>query len=96
MRIPNKWLVIPAAFLAILVSAYGQEVHYNYDRGADFAKYKTYQWVDLGRTVPDPLIDQSIKRAIDEQLAQKTSYQGGQRRRPLSRLPGGGHFWKRA
>jgi hypothetical protein len=26
--------------------AYAQDVHYNYDRGANFAGYKTYQWVD--------------------------------------------------
>ena len=99
--------------------AYGQEVHYNYDRGADFAAYKTYQWIDSPRSaakaeaaeaskpgtpvtfatppslpgpptillgaVPsspavsdlpdnpseDQLINNEIKRAIDEQLAQK-------------------------
>lgn len=101
---------------------YGQEVHYNYDRGANFSAYKTYQWIDSpsGATRSDPtgtsqppagnqplfpplpslpgnppippggmpripagaadirdnssedqLINQEIKRAIDEQLAQK-------------------------
>ena len=99
--------------------AYGQEIHYNYDRGANFSVYKTYQWVDTPRaaakadgaktakpgapvsfaTPPylpgsptillgavanppnvsdlpdnrseDQLINNEIKRAIDEQLAQK-------------------------
>ncbi|MGA8087456.1 MAG: DUF4136 domain-containing protein [Terracidiphilus sp.] len=99
--------------------AYGQEVHYNYDRAANFSAYKTYQWVETpvatvkrGATkeskpgapvtfavppgLPDPptillgavpnpptaseipdnpsedqLINNEIKRAIDEQLAQK-------------------------
>lgn len=99
--------------------AYGQEVHYNYDRGANFSTYKTYQWVDNSRaaakadgaetakseapvsfvTPPnlpgpptillgavanppnvsdlpenpseDQLINNEIKRAIDEELAQK-------------------------
>ncbi len=58
----------------LLISVYAQEIHYNYDRGANFAAYKTYQWVDLpgpGGAVQDQLIDQSIKRAVDEQLAQK-------------------------
>ena len=58
----------------MVVCVHGQDVHYNYDRGTNFAAYKTYQWVDLpgpGGKVPDQLIDQAIKRAIDEQLAQK-------------------------
>jgi Domain of unknown function (DUF4136) len=56
----------------LLVSVYAQEVHYNYDHSANFGAYKTYQWVGLpGGAVPDQLIDQSIKRAVDEQLAQK-------------------------
>ena len=101
---------------------YGQEVHYNYERGANFSAYKTYQWTDspsaepVSHTAPDKeakaagpallpapptlpaapplppggvpvfpvgssdirdnasedqLINQEIKRAIDEQLAQK-------------------------
>jgi hypothetical protein len=56
----------------MVVCTYGQDVHYNYDRSANFAGYKTYQWVDIpGSAVPDQLIDRDIKRAIDEQLAQK-------------------------
>jgi hypothetical protein len=54
-----------------LACAYGQDVHYNYDRGANFAAYKTYQWIDLPGRVPDQLIDDAIKRSVDEQLAQK-------------------------
>ena len=101
---------------------YGQEVHYNYERGANFSAYKTYQWVDTPTAAPksdpasapkvnsgvppsfpalpnlpaspsiplggapyfpggaseirdnaseDQLINQEIKRAVDEQLAQK-------------------------
>ena len=59
------------AFSVMAVCAYGQDVHYNYDRRAKFASYKTYQWVDLRGRVPDELIDRDIKRSIDEQLAQK-------------------------
>jgi hypothetical protein len=68
----TKQLAFLAAFLFMLACAYGQDTHYNYDRGANFATYKTYQWVDIpGGAVPDQLIDRDIKRAIDEQLAQK-------------------------
>jgi len=63
--------ILLAGFLFIVAGAYGQDVHYNYDRGANFAAYKTYQWVDLPGRVPDQLIDRDIKRSIDEQLAQK-------------------------
>lgn len=60
------------ACLCLPVSIYGQDIHYNYDRGTNFATYKTYQWVEIkGGIVPDQLMDQNIKRAIDEQLALK-------------------------
>jgi hypothetical protein len=66
------------SFLPVLIvcmtSLHAQNVHYNYDRSANCGAYETYQWVDLagpGGAVPDQLIDKSIKRAVDEQLAQK-------------------------
>ena len=97
----------------MIACAFGQDVHYNYERGANFSAYKTYQWVDSPTSAPslpagapslpaglpnlpagppnlpagpppilggspdthsvsgDQLLDQDIKRAIDEQLAQK-------------------------
>jgi Domain of unknown function (DUF4136) len=68
----TKQVTFLAAFLLMAACAYGQDVHYNYDRGANFATYRTYQWVDIpGGEVPDQLIDQAIKRAADEQLTQK-------------------------
>ena len=71
MRLMNQMTLL-AAFLLMAGSACGQDVHYNYDRSANFASYKTYQWVEIpGGAVPDQLIDQDIKRAADEQLAQK-------------------------
>ena len=61
-----------AVFLFTTAGAYGQDVHYNYDRSANFAAYRTYQWVDIpGGKVPDSLIDRDIRQAVDEQLAQK-------------------------
>ncbi len=71
MRYTRRLTLLPA-FLLMVVCAYGQDVHYNYDRGTNFASYKTYQWVDItGGAVADQLIDRDIKRAVDEQLAQK-------------------------
>lgn len=64
-------LILLAAFLFTVVCAYGQDVHYNYDRGVNFSSYKTYQWIDLPEAVSDQLVDRDIKRAVDEQLAQK-------------------------
>ena len=40
------------AFLFLFACAYGQDVHYNYDRGANFQAYKTYQWVDAQNGPP--------------------------------------------
>jgi len=70
MKLRNQLTFLLTIFF-IVVCAYAQDVHYNYDRGANFAAYKTYQWVDLPGRVTDQLIDQTIKRSIDEQLAQK-------------------------
>ena len=71
MRLQNQMTLL-AAFLLMAACAYGQDVHYNYDRSANFATYRTYQWVEIpGGAVPDQLIDRAIKQAADEQLAQK-------------------------
>jgi len=67
-----KRLTFIPVILIMFVSAYAQDVHYNYDLGANFAKYRTYQWVDLpGGAFAHQLIDQAIQRAVDEQLEQK-------------------------
>jgi hypothetical protein len=114
----NKQLALIPAFVFIVAGAFGQEIHYNYERGANFSAYKTYQWMEvpsgaskadvpaaqpkldlpappanlpaLPQGLPggapnfpaassdvrssgsqDQLIDQDIKRAVDEQLGQK-------------------------
>jgi len=42
MRIMKRLAFLPS-FLFLVASAYGQEIHHNYDRGANYASYKTYQ-----------------------------------------------------
>jgi hypothetical protein len=71
MRITMR-LSLLAASVLMAASVYGQDVHYNYARGTDFTAYKTYQWVDIpADAVGDQLIEQSIRLAVGEQLAQK-------------------------
>jgi hypothetical protein len=63
------------ALTALLFSGgagFAQEVQFDYDRSANFNAHQTYQWVDYKRVeVGDQLLDQDIKRAVDEQLAGK-------------------------
>ena len=59
-------------FLLTLGSALGQDVRYNFDKAADFSKFKTYRWVVLKDAQPvDGLTDKQIKAALDEALAKK-------------------------
>jgi hypothetical protein len=54
------------------IAALAQQVQFDYNRSANFSGYKTYQWVDYRPVqVGDELLDQDIKRAVDEQLASK-------------------------
>lgn len=43
----TKQLVFPLAMSFMVAFAHGQDVHYNYDRGANFHSYRTYQWIML-------------------------------------------------
>ncbi|MGE5568109.1 MAG: DUF4136 domain-containing protein [Rhodospirillales bacterium] len=63
--------LLPAA-LCLSGAASAQKVTYNYDRGADFSRYRTYRWVQVpGTQAPNQLLDQQIRRVVDEELAQK-------------------------
>lgn len=60
------------ALLLLGGAALAQQVQFDYDRSAHFTAYKTYQWVDRQRVdLGDRLLDQDIKRAVNEQLAGK-------------------------
>ena len=63
---------IAAVLLTIASTALGQDVRYNFDKGTDFAKFKTYKWVALkGANPVDDITDKQIKDAVDAQLATK-------------------------
>src|SRR5579862_5951107 len=71
MEIKMKHIFVTTLIL-FTVAAFAQEVHFDYDRSANFSAYKTYQWVDYKRfQIGGELMDRDIKRAVDEQLAGK-------------------------
>jgi hypothetical protein len=68
-RLYFAWM---AVLLVIASTAFGQDVRYNFDKNADFSKFKTYKWVAIkGANQLDDLVDSQIKGAIDAELATK-------------------------
>jgi hypothetical protein len=58
--------------VCLAVAAFAQEVQFDYDRSANFSTYKTYQWVEQQTGLAgNQLMDQNIKRAVDQQLVGK-------------------------
>ena len=68
MRITTVATVIGLALLGTIALA--QNITYDFDRSAPFARSKTYSWVK-GTPVNDALNDKRIVSAIDSQLAAK-------------------------
>jgi hypothetical protein len=63
-------------FLGLLLltvgTALGQDVRYNFDKGTDFSKFKTYKWITLKDAAKvNDIINEDIKAAIDKELAVK-------------------------
>ncbi len=50
------------------VAAFAQDITYDFDRTADFSRYRTYAWV-RGTEVPDQFNHVRIVQALDAQLA---------------------------
>jgi hypothetical protein len=58
--------------MMIATSALSQDVRYNYDKGTDFSKFKTYKWVLIkDAQMPNDIVDKQIKSAVDAQLLMK-------------------------
>lgn len=65
---PN--LARTAAMILLLASAsFAQQVQTDYDRSANFAKYKTYSWEKV--STRDPLIIDRIKSSVNAAMAAK-------------------------
>src|SRR5712671_4439587 len=65
---------IGMAFLIALlaISAFAQDVRYNFDAGADFSKYKSFKWVQIKGADPlNQIADGQLRSAVDEELAKK-------------------------
>lgn len=63
-------IAVPLSLVAI--SAFAQDVRYNYDRNADFPRYKTYKWVQVKDAAQlGQLADQQLKDAVDAELSKK-------------------------
>jgi hypothetical protein len=58
--------------LASAGSALAQDVRYNFDRQADFTKFKTYKWVVI-KDAPklSDLVDKQIKQTVEAELVKK-------------------------
>lgn len=68
-RLSSIWI---ALLLTITITAFGQDVRYNFDKNTDFSKFKTYKWVPIkGATPVNDIMDKQIKESIDSQLATK-------------------------
>jgi hypothetical protein len=65
-------LFAAAALLLAGSNALAQDVRYNFDKQADFSKFKTYKWVEIkDAQKPNDIVDKQIKDTIDAQLATK-------------------------
>jgi hypothetical protein len=59
-------------FLLAGPSLIAQDVRYNFDKSADFSKFKSYKWIDLKDAQKlNDLNDKQVKAAIDAELAKK-------------------------
>src|SRR5215831_13426652 len=67
-----KFTRLLIAFSLVAVTGLAQEVRYNFEKGADFAKYKTYKWVAIKDSPKlDQLSEQQLKSVLEEELAKK-------------------------
>lgn len=73
LKTPVMWLL---PLFIIVAGAFGQEIHYAYDCGAQFAAYKSYQWIDAANNAPQG----------DGVTASTTGFTGGASHLPTTSL----------
>ena len=67
-----RCLSLGVAIFFVSVLALGQDVHYNFMPGTNFAKYHTYKWVTIsGSQELNQIQDSEVKQAVDAQLSAK-------------------------
>lgn len=63
-------MLLPLSLLA--VCGFAQDVRYNFEKGANFAGYKTYKWVDIKDSPKlNQLVEQQVRASIEAELAKK-------------------------
>jgi len=66
----QRTVLVPAALALLFASAsFAQQVKTDYDRNADFSRYKTYSWEKV--QTQDPLWVDRIKDAVNSTMAAK-------------------------
>ena len=66
----TRMLTVAALVLLLPALALAQKTSFDFDKTAEFAKFKTYTFKD-GKKVGDPLIDKRIVAALETELAAK-------------------------
>jgi hypothetical protein len=68
----KRFFILSVVSLLLAAGSLAQDVRYNFDKSADFSKFKTYKWVPIkdAAKVSD-LVDKQIKDAVDAELATK-------------------------
>lgn len=62
-----RFVITAALALAATSFVTAQNVSFDFDKSADFTRFKTYAWVK-GTPVPDALNHERVRRAVDAQL----------------------------
>ena len=68
----KRFFILSVISLLLAAGSLAQDVRYNFDKSADFSKFRTYKWVPIkdAAKVSD-LVDKQIKDAVDAELATK-------------------------
>jgi len=65
-------LLLTVLLLIAVSSSFAQDVRFNFDKGASFANFKTYKWVELkGADKLNDITDKMIRSTLDAELATK-------------------------
>jgi hypothetical protein len=69
MKALSRITIYSAFLMALLGSAFGQQIKTDFDHQANFSQYKTYSWQEIKAS--NSLWDDRIKSAVDAQLTAK-------------------------
>jgi len=69
MNVTRRVAILAAIALSLTAASFGQQVKTDFDRNADFSRYKTYSWGNV--QTADPLLVDRIKTAVSSALSAK-------------------------